>query len=172
VPTRAAAILSTGLRWYAIAVYRSRIRASQLLASGRPPISSVRQARELNELGARLRRQGEHEQAAEQHREALEILRDLGDEQAEALTLNNLALALAQGGAEAEAVQHLEQARVVLHELGDEQHEARVIANLGIVYRRQGNTEEAVSLLHEALDRLPPASPAYRQIEEELQRAS
>jgi tetratricopeptide (TPR) repeat protein len=173
-PGRANALLASGLRSYAVAVYRLNGLTSQLLRdTGRlGPVGRSRQALRLNELGAQLRRRGEHEQAAEQHREALEILRDLGDEQAEALTLNNLALALAQGGAEAEAVQHLEQARVVLHELGDEQHEARVIANLGIVYRRQGNTEEAVSLLHEALDRLPPASPAYRQVEEELQRAS
>jgi tetratricopeptide (TPR) repeat protein len=171
-PARAASALSTGLRWYAIAVYRSRIWASQLLASGRPPISSVRQARELNELGAQLRRRGAHEQAAEQHRVALEIVRDLGDEQAEALTLNSLALALAQSGAEAEAVGHLEQARVVLHELGDEEHEAQVIANLGLVYRRQGQSEEAAILFQEALERLPPESPAYRQIKEELRRAS
>jgi tetratricopeptide (TPR) repeat protein len=171
-PGRAAAVLATGLRWYAIAVYRSRIWALQLLASGRPPISSVRQARELNELGAQLRRRGAHEKAAEQHRVALEIVRDLGDEQAEALTLNSLALALAQGGAEAEAVEHLEQARVVLRQLGDEEHEGQVIANLGLVYRRQGQSEEAAILFQEALDRLPPESWAYRQIEEELQRAS
>jgi tetratricopeptide (TPR) repeat protein len=173
-PGRAIVLLSSGLRHYAIAVYRLRILTSQLLGeTGRlGPAGPRHRALRLNELGARLRRQGEHEQAAEQHRVALEIVRDLGDEQAEALTLNNLALALAQSGAEAEAVQHLEQALVVLRELGDEQHEVRVIANLGIVHRRQGHIEEAVNLLHEALDRLPPASPAYRQIEEELQRAS
>jgi tetratricopeptide (TPR) repeat protein len=173
-PGRANMLLASGLRHYAIAVYRLRILTSQLLGeTGRlGPAGPRHRALRLNELGARLRRQGEHEQAAEQHRVALAIVRDLGDEQAEALTLNNLALALAQGGAEAEAVQYLEQALVVLRELGDEQHEARVIANLGIVHRRQGHIEEAVNLLHEALNRLPPASPAYRQIEEELQRAS
>jgi tetratricopeptide (TPR) repeat protein len=173
-PNRAKALLATGLRSYAIAVYRVNALASQLLRdTGRlGPFGRSRQALRLNELGAQLRRRGEHEQAAEQHRVALAIVRDLGDEQAEALTLNNLALALAQGGAAAEAVQHLEQALVVLRELGDEQHEAGVIANLGIVHRRQGHTEEAVNLLREALDRLPPASPAYRQIEEELRRAS
>jgi hypothetical protein len=43
-----------------------------------------------------------------------------------------------------------------------------VIANLGIVYRRQGQSEEAATLFQEALEKLPPASPAYRQIEREL----
>ncbi|HET7855700.1 MAG TPA: tetratricopeptide repeat protein [Gaiellaceae bacterium] len=129
-------------------------------------------AQELNQLGAQLRRDGEPEQAAERHRAALEIVRDLGDQQAEAMTLNNLALALAHSGAEAAAVQHLEQAVDVLRELGDEEHEGQVIANLGIVYRRQGLGEEAATLFHEALQKLPPASPAYRQIEQELSRAS
>jgi tetratricopeptide (TPR) repeat protein len=164
---RANAFLARALQTYAIAVYRLRIQTAQLLYAGRRS-----QAFRLNELGTQLRRRGAPQQAAEQHRVALEIARDLGDDQAKALTLNSLALALAQDGEEAEAVAHLEQARVVLRELGDEKHEAQVIANLGIVYRRQGNSEEAVSLLHEALDKLPPGSWAYRQVEEELHRAS
>ena len=167
IPTRANGLLARALQTYAIAVYRLGNRTAQRIHAGRRS-----QALQLNELGAELRRRGAPEEAAEQHRVALEIARDLGDDQAEALTLNSLALALAQGGAEAEAVEHLEQARVVLRELGDEKHEAQVIANLGIVYRRQGLSEEAVSLLHEALDKLPPGSWAYRQVEEELGRAS
>jgi tetratricopeptide (TPR) repeat protein len=167
MPARANALVARALQAYALAVYRLRNRTARRIHAGRRS-----QALQLNELGAELRRQGAPEEAAEQHRVALEIARDLGDDEAEALTLNSLALALAQGGAEAEAVEHLEQARVVLRELGDEKHEAQVIANLGIVYRRQGLSEEAVSLLHEALDKLPPGSWAYRQVEEELQRAS
>ena len=131
-----------------------------------------RQAQRLNELGAQLRRDGEYEQAAEQHRLALAILRDLDDRRAEALTLNNLALALVHTGGVAVAVEHFDQALVILRELGDEEHEGQVIANLGIVRRRQGRDEDAVSLLHAALDKLPPESSAYRQVEEQLRRAS
>jgi tetratricopeptide (TPR) repeat protein len=172
-PGRGSALLAAGVRTYAVAVYWVSGRMSRILAgNSRLGTLRSRKALELNELGTQLRRQGEHEQAAEQHRVALAIARDLGDVHAEALTLNNLALALAQGGAETEAVRHLEQALVVLRELGDEKHEGQVIANLGIVYRRQGNSEEAVSLLHEALDKLPPESWAYRQVEKELRRAS
>lgn len=182
-PRRANGFLAGALRLYAIVVYWLRNRMAKLLraaaglASALPrakprPVATRRQALQLNERGAELRRRGDHVQAAQQHRVALAIVRDLGDEQAEALTLNSLALALAQSGAESEAVQHLEQALVVLRELGDEKHEARVIANLGMVHRRQGHSEEAVTLLHEALDRLPPESSAYRQVEEELRRAS
>jgi tetratricopeptide (TPR) repeat protein len=131
-----------------------------------------RRALELNELGTQLRREGEPEAAAEQHRAALALVRDIGDQQAEAMTLNNLGLALAHSGAEEAAVEHLEQAVDVLRELGDEEHEARVIANLGVVHRRQGHHDEAVSLLSEALEKLPPESPFYRQVEKELVRAS
>jgi tetratricopeptide (TPR) repeat protein len=130
------------------------------------------EARRLNELGAQLRRQGNHEQAAEQHLAALAIVRDLGDRRAEAMTLNNLALALVHIGGVAIAVPHFERALAVLRDLGDEEHEGQVIANLGFLHRRQGRDEEADSLLHAALDKLTPQSSAYRQVEEQLRRAS
>jgi tetratricopeptide (TPR) repeat protein len=157
---RAPSVLESVLQAYARAVHR-------LSAVGRR-----RRAIQLNERGAQLRRRGDPVHAAEQHRVALEIVRDLGDEQAEALTLNSLGLALAQGGAEEEAVEHFEQARHVLHQIGDEVHEGQVIANLGLVYRRQGESEQASVLFQQALDRLPPDSPAYRHVMEELLRAS
>ena len=131
-----------------------------------------REALRLNELGAQLRREGDREQAAEKHRAALAIVRELGDRRAEALTLNNLGLALVHTGSVALAVQHFEQALVLLRALGDEEHEGQVIANLGFVRRRQGRDEDAESLLTAALDKLPPKSSAYRQVEEQLRRAS
>ena len=99
-------------------------------------------------------------------------MRDLGDRRAEALTLNNLALALVHTGGVAVAVEHFEQALVLLRELGDEGHEGQVIANLGFVRHRQGRDDDAGSLLNAALDKLPPETSAYRQVEEQLRRAS
>jgi tetratricopeptide (TPR) repeat protein len=183
VSDRARLVLAGGGRSSAAVVARLRARTSPVLrARGTLASPSFRrepaaadqhqQARRLNELGARLRRRGNYELAIEQHRAALAIVRDLGDRHAEALTLNNLALALAHTGVVTTALQHFEQSLVVLRELGDEEHEGRVIANLGFVHRRQGRSEEATNLLHEALDKLPQGSPAYRQVEEELRRAS
>jgi tetratricopeptide (TPR) repeat protein len=176
-------LVERGGRTYATVVYRSRARTARVLSSGSERLSALTgrrmrpvdphvQALRLNERGAQLRRVGRHEEAAEHHRAALAIVRDLGDRQAEALTLNNLALALMNGGALSAAVQHFEEALAVLRELGDEEYEGRVIANLGVVHGRQGRSEEAVGLLHEALDKLPPESSAYRQVEEQLRRAS
>lgn len=150
-----------------------RARASQTFRTEPVAIDPQRQALRLNELGAELRREGKYEAAAEQHRAALAIVRALGDRQAEALTLNNLALALVHSdGGVAVAVQQFEQAQGILRELGDEEHEGQVIANLAVVRRRQGRDDDAESLLHRALDKLPPESSAYRQVEEQLRRAS
>jgi tetratricopeptide (TPR) repeat protein len=180
---RAPGLVERGSRTYATVVYRSRARTAEVLRTGNERLSALTgrrmrpvdprvQALRLNERGAKLRRVGRYEEAAEHHRAALAIVRDLGDRQVEALTLNNLALALMNGGALAAAVQHFEEALTVLRELGDEEYEGQVIANLGVVHGRQGHSEEAVGLLHEALDKLPPESSAYRQVEEQLRRAS
>jgi tetratricopeptide (TPR) repeat protein len=157
---------------HAPVVGQLRTRASQTFRTEPIAIDRQSQALRLNELGAQLRREGKYEEAAEQHRAALAIVRELGDRQAEALTLNNLALALVHSGGVAIAVQHFEQALDVLRELGDAEHEGRVIANLAVVRLRQGRDEDAESLLHAALDKLPPESSAYRQVEEQLRRAS
>jgi tetratricopeptide (TPR) repeat protein len=132
-----------------------------------------RRARRLNKLGVQLRREGEYEAAVDQHRAALTMVRELGDERAEALTLNNLALALVHtDGGVPSAIQGFEEARNLLRKLGDDELEGQVIANLASVRRRQGRDEDAESLLTAALDKLPPESPAYRQVEEQLRRAS
>ena len=170
---QARGLLARSARSCASVIDRSRERASQTLRKEPVAVDRQRQALRLNELGAELRRSGNHQQAAEQHRAALVILRQLGDRRAEALTLNNLALALVHTtGGVALAVQHFEEALVVLQELGDVEHEGQVIANLGFVRRRQGRDEDAETLLHAALDKLPPESSAYRQVEEQLRRAS
>jgi tetratricopeptide (TPR) repeat protein len=146
-------------------------RARTLLETRRSEPPAV-PARQLNEHGAQLRREGDYEGAAEQHLAALAIVRELGDRRAEALTLNNLALALVHTGSVALAVERFEQALVILRELGDKEHEGQVIANLGFVRRRQGRDEDAEFLLTAALDKLPPESFAYRHVEEQLRRAS
>ncbi len=130
------------------------------------------QANQLNTLGAQLRREGKHERAAAQHRAALAIVRDLGDERTEALTLNNLALAVAHTDGVDAAVEHFEQALVVLRQLGDDEHEGHVIANLGFIHKSHGRSEEAAGYLHAALDKLPADSRAYRKVEEQLRQAS
>jgi tetratricopeptide (TPR) repeat protein len=154
------------------------LAAQRNIASRRPappapgPSDRHREAMRLNALGAKLRRSENGRWAAEQHRAALTIFEELGDRRSAALTLNNLALAVAHDGDLDTAIAHFEDAADILRGLDDTEHEARVIANLGFTYRRRGYDETATNLLQQALDKLSPASPDYRRVEQELRRAS
>jgi tetratricopeptide (TPR) repeat protein len=131
-----------------------------------------RKAIRLNATGTQRRRSGRYDEAVECHREALEILRALGDRRDVALTQSNLALALSHAGDDGWAVGLFEEAAATLRELGDEEHEAQIMANLGVTHRRHGRREEADNVLELALSKLSPASSAYQAIEAELRRAS
>jgi len=130
------------------------------------------EALRLNAAGTQHRRNGLYDQAVECHRRALEILRELDDRRAVALTQSNLALALSHSGDDDWAIGLFEEAAATLRELGDEEHEAQIMANLGLTHRRHGRREEGDNVLELALTKLSPASSAYRTIEAELRRAS
>jgi tetratricopeptide (TPR) repeat protein len=136
----------------------------------RTPIVRHREALRANAAGVQLRRDGAYEQAAEQHRLALALFRDLGDRRSEALTLNNLALALDRSD-DIAALDLFEEAATILGELGDEQHEGQVIANLALAFRRRGRAEQSAQVFDDALGKLSPESQEYRTVER-LRRAS
>jgi tetratricopeptide (TPR) repeat protein len=136
------------------------------------PLDPKREAIRLNATGTEQRRSGLYEEAVECHRQALEILRRLGDRRGVALTQSNLALALSHAGDDGWAVGLFEEAAATLRELGDEEDEARIMANLGVTHRRHGRPEEGDNVLELALSKLSPASTAYQAIEAELRRAS
>ena len=131
-----------------------------------------REALQLNAAGTQYRREGLHEEAVDCHRRALEILRELDDRRAVALTQSNLALALSHSGDDEWAIGLFEEAAATLRELGDDEDEARIMANLGVAHRRHGRPEVADNVLQLALSKLTPASSAYHAIEEQLRRAS
>ena len=145
--------------------------ATQRIAKPRDHHRLQKEALRLNTAGSDARRNGDPQRAGELHLQALEVVRELGDRVAEALTLNNLALALDRTG-DGEALELFEQAATILAELGEEQREGEVIANLALAFRRRGYERQALEFLHVALEKLPPSSGAYRQVEEELRDAS
>jgi tetratricopeptide (TPR) repeat protein len=148
-------------------------RATTIRFVPRPArLDPLRQALRLNATGTQHRRSGRYDEAVECHREALEILRALGDRRRVALTQSNLALALSHAGDDDWAVGLFEEAAATLGELGDEEHEAQIMANLGVTHRRHGRREEGDNVLELALSKLSPASSAYQVIESELRRAS
>jgi tetratricopeptide (TPR) repeat protein len=136
----------------------------------RTPGVRHREALRANAVGLRLRREAAYLEAAEQHRVALALFRDLGDRRSEALTLNNLALALDRAG-DGAALDLFEQAATMLGDLGEEQHEGEVIANLALAFRRRGSDERSAEVFELALGKLEPDSQAYRKVEN-LRRAS
>lgn len=161
-----------------VRIGRSRLRRPQLprvrVTIPRPPQRGHGRQRavRLNARGTEYRRRGEHRRAVEAHGEALALMRRAGDRPGEALALNNLALALAQVGQDEAAIDRFEEALAILRELEDEQREGQVFANLGLMHGRRGRHEQAVGCLQVALEKLDPESSAYRQVEEQLRRAS
>jgi tetratricopeptide (TPR) repeat protein len=148
-------------------------RSTAIRFAPRPArVEPQREALRLNALGTQHRRGGRYSDAVECHRQALEILRELGDRRTVALTQSNLALALSHAGDDDWAVGLFEEAAATLGELGDEEHEARIMANLGLTHRRHGRREEGDNVLELALTKLSPDSSAYHTIEAELRRAS
>lgn len=131
-----------------------------------------RRALDLNARGAQLRRAGSPAPAAAMHLEALEIFQALNDTHAQAPTLNSLALALAAAGETDAAVERFEQSLLILRERPDDPEHGKVIANLGFTLLRQGADDRGRQLLSEALEKLPPESPAAHKVEAQLRRAS
>ena len=148
-------------------------RATALRFAPRPArLNPQREAIRLNATGTQHRRHGRYEEAVACHRQALEILRALGDRRGVALTQSNLALALSHAGDDEWAIGLFEEAAATLRDLGDEEHEGQVMANLGLVHRRHGRRQEGDNVLELALAKLSPASSAYQAVEAELRRAS
>ncbi len=100
----------------------------------------------------------------ETHKKALEAARRAGDRQGEAQALMGLGNVYLQQGRWGEAVEKHEAALGVFRALGDCQGEGRVLANIGLLYEEQGQKEKAVALWQEALEKLHPDSPEYRQV--------
>jgi tetratricopeptide (TPR) repeat protein len=131
-----------------------------------------RRAVEANARGTQLRRAGTVSQAVALHLEALEIFQRLDDRHAQASTLNSLALALAASGDGEAAVERFEESLAILREGGGEPEEGKVIANLAFTLLKQGAGDRGRELLGEALEKLPPESPAAQRVEAQLRRAS
>ena len=134
--------------------------------------SSRREAVRLNERGVEHRRNGRHQEAVDNHRKALSLMRDAGDRKGEAMTENSFALALARAGDDGAALEHFERSLTLLRGFDDDETEGQVLANLGFVHERRGRRNEADDYLNAALRKLPPESQAYHRVEEQLRRAS
>ncbi|HWE64342.1 MAG TPA: helix-turn-helix transcriptional regulator, partial [Chloroflexota bacterium] len=131
--------LSEGRRWLA-----------EMLAIGPAAPSSLR-AGVLHGAGTLAYHQGDNEQAAALHQEALTLYRALGNSRGIARTLNELgSVAQAQGDLVRASTQFAE-SLLLFRELDDAQGIADVLNNLGSVAESQRQYEQARSLYEQSL---------------------
>ena len=89
--------------------------------------------------------------ALREHKQALAILREVGDRAGEGLTLNNIGYLYGTLGRTEKALRRYERALAIQREIGDRAGEAITLNNIGSVYRTLGQLSEAVAVTQKAL---------------------
>ncbi len=129
----------------ALAVHTHALHAAQQTGD------RTAQADALNRRAAVADRQGRHQQAARELRQALAIYRELGDCRGQARSLGNLGIVLSGQAQYRWSADHLRQALALHRELGDQFGQVIQLDNLGIVLCRQGRYKEAADHHQQAL---------------------
>jgi tetratricopeptide (TPR) repeat protein len=152
-------------------VYRQQGRWAEAIAAYEQDLAICRalgdrhgEGATLGNLGIVYRQQGRWDEAIAAHEQARGIFAALGDRQGEGQILNNLGILHGQQERWDEAVAAFEQSLGIVQALGDRHGEGQILNNLGILHERQGLPEEARRFWREALTRLHPDSPEYRQL--------
>ena len=126
------------------------------------------EATALNNLGAVYHSLGRWVEAITLYETSLLIKRALGDRQGEGGTLINLGIVYRSQGRWAEAIEQYEASLVIFRALGDRHGEGQTLNNLGVVYQAQGDETKAQAYFMEALSKLHPDSPEYRNLRRDL----
>ena len=105
----------------------------------------------VNAMGIGYARLGQHADAEEQYRKAVELRRSVGNRRGLATSLRNLGSALSQRGEFAEAATYLQQARALHEALGDRGGLAAVEQELGLLAEEQGDYPRALAAFRRAL---------------------
>ncbi|HJP73875.1 MAG TPA: NB-ARC domain-containing protein [Pseudonocardiaceae bacterium] len=134
---------------------RSLALATDMLAAARTEHDRRAEASALRSLALLHARFGERAEAVAEHEAAVEILRELGQDRARALSLIDLGLTLLELGRPFQAADRLTEARHAFSRLTatDEFNEARADAALGAALAGTGSVFEARALLADALRR-------------------
>ena len=95
--------------------------------------------------------QSDYQAATTHHQAALNLYRNLGDEEGVAFALNNLGVQARNQGDYEQAAKFYEESLALATQLGAQLRMSYTLHNLGEVVRRQGNYERALALTEEAL---------------------
>jgi tetratricopeptide (TPR) repeat protein len=108
-----------------------------------PDVSLRRQEADLmRKLGEISLDEGDFDEAAGLHSQALAIDREIGDRQGEGRALNNLGVVFTERGDPAGAKDYYEQALSILQKIGDRRGEGRALNNIGVVAFQLGRLED------------------------------
>jgi tetratricopeptide (TPR) repeat protein len=95
---------------------------------------------------------GDHDEAADLHRQALAISREIGYRFTEALALTGLGVVRRRAGDRDEAADLLRQALAMQQELGDRRGEAEALNEIGAMLLENGTLDDAEAMFTAALD--------------------
>ena len=154
-PEHAAALAATLFRYLdssghfpeAITIHTCARRAAQQAGH------RAAEAEALTSLAVTDWRQGRHQQATRQLRQALTAFRELGDQTGQIRALGNLSVVSLRQGRLQKATRQLQQILALASKLGDPMSEARALASLGEIDLRQGRHEQGARHLRQALAR-------------------
>jgi tetratricopeptide (TPR) repeat protein len=122
----------------------------------------------LRTLGEVRMLQGRLDEAKDLLKQSLEIAKRQGDLRCTSQTLNSLGVWHTKQGNWVEADKSFDEALSILREMGDRHGEGLVLHNKGELLAVQDQVEEAVILWREALEKLNPSSPEYKEVTEWL----
>jgi tetratricopeptide (TPR) repeat protein len=112
-----------------------------------------------NNLGVLYFSLGQHKEALKYHQQSLEIKREIGDRDGEAVFLNNLGNVYQSLGQYHEALKYHQQSLEIFREIGvaegtqsDRSGEANSLGNLGVLYSSLGQYKEALKYHQQSLE--------------------
>jgi len=118
----------------------------------RPAMTPKRAAGLLGTVGLAYNLLGQVDRAIAYHERTLQIVRDIGDRQAEGAVLGNLGNACRNLGQVDRAIDYYKQTLAIHREVGDRQGEGFSLGNLGIAYALLGQMERAIRFNEQALE--------------------
>ena len=116
-----------------------------------PDRLACREASILGDLGTTLFDVGDYRAARSQHLQAMEIARDVGDREGQAISLDTLGLVHHYLGQNADALASFHQALDLQREIGDSRGQGYTLTHLGYALIDQGDLSEAKEVFSQAL---------------------
>ncbi|UJB73022.1 tetratricopeptide repeat protein (plasmid) [Acaryochloris sp. 'Moss Beach'] len=135
----------------AVIVPLSPAAVSVAQESGESMSAEKKRADQLLDLGIEHFNKGQFREAKAAWEEALNLYRQIGDQQGVANSLNNLGEAYRSLGEYAQAIDYYQQSMVIMRKIGDQKGVANSLNNLGTAYYYLGEVAQAIDYHQQSL---------------------